>query len=180
MHLWGQGRWEVWSLILNCHCKCLLRHAFPDRALCDRSIEKQQASHRAGLGNQDCINANDSGCTAYFLRGRSYFNHQLLRWRWKFGKFRLLLHGFWYIVWGRNPLRMRRSAGGSLRVLKGWAGTLWGSTRASMESYTWGGITVYRYHLGLSCWICVLQRWTWRSWLTNGWLSVHPRLARSQ
>lgn len=34
-----------------------------------RTIEKQRASRRAGLGNQDCINANGSGCTAGFLPG---------------------------------------------------------------------------------------------------------------
>ena len=39
-------------------------------ALWDRNIEKQQASHRAGLGNEDCINANDSACTADFLWGK--------------------------------------------------------------------------------------------------------------
>lgn len=85
---------------------------------------------------------------------------------------------------GRNPLRMRRSAGGtfkgsSQRVERNLMGFNQGSCRIIL--HLGRNSCVYQYHLGLSCWKGVLHpgmdlEVLVDKQLTNGWLSVDPRL----
>jgi len=55
----------------------------------------------------------------------------------------------------------------------GQRGTLWGSTRASVESCTSEGITAcISTGWGLTCWKEVLWRTPWMSWWATGWPSA--------
>jgi len=59
----------------------------------------------------------------------------------------------------------------------GQRGTWWDSSKASVESYTWGGIIACTSTAqGLNCWIRVLQRRIWGFWWTASWSWVSSML----